>query len=274
MLSYVKSMLEACRLPLGPLKHRCDYCARPQDDQVFLRCEKCSVFRYCCKQHEIAHNAVHSIECSLIASRVERLSDDGPYFGRRLLDHHHLHDSLVELGTLDSLNKAKDCILDTMRMVDRASQERSMSIFVAESLACEALVCGWRYPHTFTLLRLGLDKHCYNLVGWWAKHLHGYDEDWVESASADLGAGSLDILKTQDFLCSEAPVISLMTILLLKLKVLIDIRNMKVARKVLATRGLPMEIGVIIELAVIGSPLSASLFRESSTSLLSMQIPS
>lgn len=60
----------------------------------------------------------------------------------------------------------------------------------------------------------------------------------------------------------------IIAILLLKLKLLVDIRHLKITRKILALRHVPHDLWQSIELLVVRSPLSHKLQRQSFESLL------
>jgi hypothetical protein len=60
-------------------------------------------------------------------------------------------------------------------------------------------------------------------------------------------------------------------VLVLKLKLLVDVLNTKVTRKVLARRSLPNELRARIEQTVVRSPLSANLYRQSYKTLSTIE---
>lgn len=58
---------------------------------------------------------------------------------------------------------------------------------------------------------------------------------------------------------------------MLKLKLVVDIRNLKITRKILTGRRLPSELWEPIELAVVRSPFSTKLQKEPTVSLLKIE---
>jgi hypothetical protein len=115
------------------------------------------------------------------------------------------------------------------------------------------------------MLRLDLDQECYDFVKWWATANFDGSYDWRDMALPFLDIRGADVLEDPAFLVFDLD--ALIAVLLLKLKLLVDIRNLKITRKITALRNVPFDIATLIESAVIRSPLSIQLQRQSFQSL-------
>lgn len=105
------------------------------------------------------------------------------------------------------------------------------------------------------LLRLGRDQECYDFIKWWETTDHD-DYDWGDTELSLLGVKNADVTEEPDFLLHRCGSLGfLASVILLKLKMLIDIRNIKVVRKVVTGR-LPIELWREIERSAVTRPLS------------------
>ncbi|KAI8724278.1 MYND-type zinc finger protein samB [Fusarium sp. LHS14.1] len=77
-----------------------------------------------------------------------------------------------------------------------------------------------------------------------------------------------DVFEYPDFLERHPALNHIIAILLLKLKLLVDIRNLKMTRKILALRRVPHDLWQSIELSAIRNPLSLKLQRDSPEALI------
>ncbi|KAJ2977709.1 hypothetical protein NQ176_g4221 [Zarea fungicola] len=159
---------------------------------------------------------------------------------------------LLPLGTLSSVKQALKHMRDMMRL-------------------CRADNMGLRDIIPAMMLRLDLDQDCYDFVKWWAT---GTDDNY------DRGDMSLPYLSTRDadpfehpgyILGKFASLNGILAILLLKLKILVDIRYIRTARRVLARFSLPPEMSALVERDVVRSPLSRKLAGKPTKFLLQTQ---
>ncbi|KAK3312996.1 hypothetical protein B0H66DRAFT_569333 [Apodospora peruviana] len=142
---------------------------------------------------------------------------------------------LMAIGTLDGVSEALSHVMDMLRL------NRS------DNMGLRTIIPG-------LLIRLDRDQECYDFIKWWATC--DFDGDDMSKPYLDLhGADALE--DDMDWLTGEFPdFYHLVAILLLKLKMMVDTRNTKVARKVLDKSSLPGKLWEPIELATLRSPLS------------------
>ncbi|KAK3618098.1 hypothetical protein LTR56_024867 [Elasticomyces elasticus] len=146
---------------------------------------------------------------------------------------------LTELNTLDSVREAYDHMMDLMKL------SRSDNL-------------GMRRLAPTIMLRLDRDQECYDFIKWWATCDPDGHYDWGDMSLPYLSINDADVLEKPDHLSEdEYPSFDhLVAILLLKLKLLVDIRNLKVARKIFLHKNLIQDLHESIELYVVRSPLS------------------
>ncbi|KAM6520315.1 hypothetical protein FSOLCH5_005107 [Fusarium solani] len=260
--------------PVGPLRHRCPQCTAtgPQ----LLRCGACRAVRYCSREHQAAHRPQHKSACNKIKkARAKLLEEDGlvrnatedfmtpanafeTHVGRfwgllstrdYMRARFALADRLCSLGTLDGVQEALQHMQDMLRL-------------------CRSDNMGLRDMVPALMLRLDLDQECYDFVKWWATCDPDGRYDWGDMSLPHLNIHGADVLENVDFFGKYPALCHIVAILLLKLKLLVDIRNLKMTRKILASRHLPHDLWQAIELSVIRSPLSLKLQKESPESLL------
>ncbi|KAJ2999004.1 hypothetical protein NUW58_g150 [Xylaria curta] len=160
---------------------------------------------------------------------------------------------LFLLGTLDGVSEGLDHLQDMLRL-------------------CRSDNMGVRDIVPAIMLRLDLDQECYDFIKWWATYPDG-NYDWGDPTLPFLNIHGADVLENPDFLLGEFSSLNfVVALLVLKLKLLIDIRNLKIARKIFAQHYLPVELRDQIEQNVIRSPLSAKLQKESHISLVKTEI--
>lgn len=147
---------------------------------------------------------------------------------------------LADMNTLDGVQEALDHLRDMLRL-------------------CRGDNMGVRDRIPSLMLRLDFDQECYDFVKWWATVAHDSHYDWGDTDLPYLDIHCADVFEDPDFIADFAGLNHVVALILIKLKLLIDIRNLNITRKVTASRGLPVELRDLIELAVIRSPLSIKL---------------
>ncbi|KAL7910473.1 hypothetical protein GGI35DRAFT_448917 [Trichoderma velutinum] len=263
----------------GPLRHRCSHCqaAGPK----LLRCNGCLVIRYCNREHQAAHWPEHKSACSKIKKARAKLAEEdlavrnagddsfmtpanafethvGHFWGIvSTRDYMRARMSLVVKlllqGTLGSVSEAHEHMRDMLRL------NRSDNMALRDMLPA-------------VMLRLDLDQECYDFVKWWATCDSDGEYDWGDMTLPYLNLHGADVFEDPKFLIVEhAELNPLVAVLLLKLKLLVDIHNLKITRKILARSRLPVELHKTIELAVVRSPLSTKFQKEVSGSLLQIE---
>jgi hypothetical protein len=150
---------------------------------------------------------------------------------------------LIPLGTLDSLTEAL-CRLRVILVVDR----RNITAF--ENIM------------PFIMLRLDRDRECNVFITQWFISDQNIRLHPTYTASHYLNPYDVEMLSHTGVLHKDRdPLSRELAIMLLSLKQLVDIRNLKVTRKVLAQRYIAFDIGEIIEPNVLRSSLSSAILR-------------
>ncbi|KAI1075525.1 hypothetical protein F5B20DRAFT_585121 [Whalleya microplaca] len=268
--------------PVGCLTHRCPLCpSRPATGSPLLRCAGCRAFRYCSREHQVAHRPEHKSSCSKIKKARANLDQEddkvrnatadfmtpanafetgvGRFWGIfSTRDYMRARSSLAHqlllLGTLDSVGEGLEHLRDMLRL-------------------CRSDNLGVRDTVPATMLRLDLDQECYDFIKWWATCDPDGTYDWGDMSLPYLNLHGADALEDPDFLVGEYSSLNfLVALLILKLKLLVDIRNLKITRKILGRRHVPIELQIHIEQHVVRSPLSAKLQNEPHASLLKTEM--
>ncbi|KAI0468291.1 hypothetical protein F4859DRAFT_506151 [Xylaria cf. heliscus] len=268
--------------PVGSLCHRCPLCPPSTGPQLpqLLRCAGCRAFRYCSREHQVTHRPQHKSACTKIKNARARLAREdyavrnatpdfmtpanafethaGHFWG--ILDTRDymrarfaLAHQLLLLGTLDGVLEALEHMRDMLRL-------------------CRTDNMGLRHMVPAIMLRLDLDQECYDFMKWWATCDPDGRHNWGDMTLPYLNIRGADVLEDPGFHLGKYPELNyLVALLLLKLKLLVDVRNLKITRKVVARR-LPCELLDQIERDVIRSPLSAKLQKETPGSLLKSEL--
>jgi hypothetical protein len=237
--------------PVGPLRHRCPQCSATGPE--LLRCGACHAVRYCCREHQVTHRLQHKSACNKIRKARAKLAKEedlvrnaapdfmtppnafetsvGHFWGivstrdymraRFALAGEHL----LLLGTLDGVREALEHMRDMLRL-------------------CRGDNLGLRQLMPAIMLRLDLDQECYDFVKWWATCDPDGLYDWGDMTLPYLNIHGADILEDPSFLLGKYPQLNLLVaVLLLKLKLLVDIRNLKITRKICANVPCPSSFG-------------------------------
>jgi hypothetical protein len=123
------------------------------------------------------------------------------------------------------------------------------------------------------LLRLDRDQECLDFVKWWATCDPDGRYDWGDMTLPHLNLHGTDVLEGPNYLLKEFPALNHLAVtLILKLKVLVDIRNIKIVRKILSQRHLPSELWRDIESDAIRSPLSVRFLSQTSEHLSEAEV--
>jgi hypothetical protein len=256
--------------PVGPLRHRCHQCQAT--GLKLLRCGGCRAVRYCSREHQVTHRPQHKSTCSKIkkaraklAEEEHRLRTDPPEFEAfaNIFETQVGHfwsiastrnymrarfalagSNLNLVGTLDGVHEALEHLQDMLRL----SRGDNMSV---------------RSLIPALMLRLDLDQECYDFVKWWQTRGQDSDYDWDDMTLPYLNLRGADVLEEPNFFGTFMALNHVVAILMLKLKLLVDIRCIKITRKVTSPPRLPFELGQLIEPHVIRSPLSANFLNKS-----------
>ncbi|KAI8631115.1 hypothetical protein F5Y19DRAFT_425090 [Xylariaceae sp. FL1651] len=261
--------------PVGPLRHRCPLC--PAAGTQLLVCAGCRAFRYCSSEHQVAHWPQHKSVCTKIKNARARLAKEDhdvrnatpdfmtpanafetgvgrfwDIFSTReyMRARFALGRQMLALGTLDGVHEALEHMRDMLRL-------------------CRSDNMGLRNTVPAVMLRLDLDQECYDFIKWWATCDPDGTYNWGDMTLPYLNINGADVFEDPGFLLGKYPELDfVVALLLLKLKLLVDVRNLKITRKILAQRRLPAELRDQIERDVLRSPLSTKLQREPQESLI------
>lgn len=263
--------------PRGPLRHRC---AAPGCSSVgdhLSVCADCKIVRYCSNDHQLQDRRRHKEHCTKTKHAREELASSAtklqqfrgrdtaaavsevarewryvPGYGNYMRARHELMGLCKQAQTLDGLQEALGHLEGLLRLTPDDTYGLR---FVAPSL----------------MLRLDRDQECYDSINWWAN----LRIDPWERESRYIQKAILRPL--HDILDTPAPGVLmqnpwlnlnyLVALLHLRLKLLIDMRNLVITRKVLSTTALPAELWDLIERAVLRSPLSTKFLRQSPAEL-------
>ncbi|XDG08566.1 hypothetical protein ABKA04_008181 [Annulohypoxylon sp. FPYF3050] len=274
--------------PVGCLTHRCPLCpSRLATDSPLLRCAGCRAFLYCSREHQVAHRPKHKSSCNKVKKarakleqedyKVRNATEDfmtpanafetcvGSFWSilntrdymrtRSWLAH-----QLLLLGTLDSVREGLEHMRDMLRL-------------------CRSDNLGLRDIVPATMLRLDLDQECYDFMKWWATCDPDGTYNWGDMSLPYLNLHGADALEDPGFLIGKYTSLNfLVALLILKLKLLVDIRNLKVTRKIFAIRKIlgrrhvPIELQDQIAQHVVRSPLSVKLKKEPQVSLIKTEM--
>ena len=263
--------------PIGPLRHRCAHCKASKPK--LKRCLGCLAVKYCNAKHQTDDWPLHQSVCAKIKHARARLEEEeyrvrnapqdfmtpanafetdvGRFWG--LL---HTRDYmrarfalagelLLNLGTLSSVTEALKHMRDMLRL-------------------CRGDNMGLRGLIPAVMLRLDRDQECYDFVKWWST-CDGFEWDNMDAPYLD--TRNADVFEDPGFLITRFPALNnVVAILLLKLKLLVDIRNIRVARKILAQRSVPLDICRLIEPNLVRSPLSKGFLKESPEGLDQLEL--
>lgn len=264
--------------PIGPLVQRCPLCPPRLVTSDLRRCTGCLALSYCGHEHQTAHRPQHKSVCkklkkvrAVVAKEEHKVrhateTNNVPanafatHVGRffnivstrpYMLVRFELAKRLLLLGTVDAVTEGLEHLRDLLRLSED------------DDLGVRELVPG-------TMLRLDLDQECYDFIKWWETADPGNDKKRGDKTLLPfLDVHGADPLEDLTFLGEHNDLSSLVCLLILKLKLLIDIRNIKVTRHALSGyRHLPIEMKDQIELATTRSPLSKKLHLMSHASLL------
>lgn len=245
----------------GTLAHRCSHCHATTGK--LLRCLGCSAVRYCNRAHQKAHWLRHQYACAEIKAARAKLAEEdalvrnatpdfatpanafetsvGHFWGiwstrDYMRARCHLATSLLHIGTLGSVSESRKHLRDMLRL-------------------CRGDNMGLRDMLPAVMLRLDRDQDCYDFIKWWATVPGDYD--FRNTDLPYLNIKDSDVLEDPRFIITKYPALNfVVAVLLLKLKLMVDIRIIRTTRKALTPRGIPSELQLQICRAAIRSPLS------------------
>jgi hypothetical protein len=164
----------------------------------------------------------------------------------------HLADALRETKTLDGTAESLSHFRDMMRL-------------------CRSDNMGVRDVVPALMLQLDEDQAAYDFIKWYETSGNSPTYDWGDMDLPFLDVKDANVLESPDWLPMEhGDVNFLATLLLLKLKILVDVLNIRLTRKVLAAKAFLPDLWIGVERAIIRSPLSSGLVLKSTAELESL----
>lgn len=163
-----------------------------------------------------------------------------------------LADACRRIGTLDSIKEGLEHLQDMLRL-------------------CRGDNMGVRDIIPTLMLQLDRDQECYDFVKWWeTKADEGYD--WGNTDLPYLDVKDADVFESVDFLDRRwLNLNQVVAVLLLKLKLLVDIENIGLVRKAVATK-VPGEIQSKVEIHTVRSPLSLPLLKREDEEIFAIEL--
>lgn len=163
-----------------------------------------------------------------------------------------LADTLRQQATLDGVSEALDHLQDMLRL------NRSDNM-------------GLRDLVPAVMLQLDKDQECYDFVKWWVTVGRQGDYDWGNMDLPFLNVKDANVMEDVKYLKYEfVDVQHVAAVMLLNMKLLVDVVNIKLTRLVLKGR-LPPELWGSIESNVVRSPISHEWVAKSEHHLTSLQ---
>lgn len=265
-------------VPIGPLKHYCGKCLASKSN--LLQCTGCASTRYCSREHQTQHWQHHKTSCGEIKKLRAKVDEearlireaDGTDFmmpanasethvgmfwgivGTRdyMIARYASVHALCASGTLDGLQSALEHLMDMLRL-------------------CRGDNMGVRYSIPAMMLQLDRDQECYDFVKGWETigRDKTYEVDEMDQPYLDIK--DADVFENVDYLCREyGQVHWVSATLLLCLKLLVDIVNLKRVRNVVTER-LPSELWSRVDQYICRSSLSQRFAGNSYAELTAAQ---
>ncbi|KAJ9605982.1 hypothetical protein H2200_009831 [Cladophialophora chaetospira] len=209
----------------GRLHHRCGLCHKT--GTKLSKCAGCQTIRYFVGtiRWSIDQNTTNAFETGV--GHFWGIFSTRSYMRARF----DLADALRRLGTLDGVTEALDHLRDMVRL-------------------CRSDNLGLRDLVPPVMLQLDQDQECYDFIKWWRTEAQRNDYDFGDMDLPYLNVKDANVLEDVRYLIGNlGHVQHISTVMLLKLKLLVDIINIKVTRALLAGR-LPPELWKRTELQV------------------------
>ncbi|CAK7230498.1 hypothetical protein SCUCBS95973_007594 [Sporothrix curviconia] len=213
---------------LPSLYEVCAHCLIPSTEiKRLMLCSACRCVRYCCLDHQAQDWPRHKSACTKTKRELAKVAKE--------------EERLRKIKTIDGVREALAHMQDLLQL-DRMDG------------------MGMCYFVPFAMLRLDQDQECYDFTKWWIlKEAEEFSNPTdMSQPFADLQRE--DALEKTTFIPAlQVPSLAhLSALLLLKLKLVVDIRNIAVTRKVITAQRLPAELRLMIEALAVRSPISAS----------------
>ncbi|EPE05901.1 zinc finger domain-containing mynd-type [Ophiostoma piceae UAMH 11346] len=260
--------------PTGSLRERCSQCSAT-GEQLFL-CSGCRAVRFCGRAHQTSNWPEHKALCHRIKRERAKVAKEEDLV-RNATDDFMTPANAFETAVgnfWDFYNtrpymRARFALADDLRLTGTLDGAREALVHFRDMLRlCRGDNLGIRDVVPALMLRLDLDQECYDFVKWWQTHNANGTYDYGDMSQPYLDLHGADALETPDFFGDFTSLNHIVSLLLLKMKLLIDIRNIKVARKIPSASRLPTELVLMLEPNMLRSPLSKTMFQGKTTAQL------
>ncbi|CAK7198036.1 hypothetical protein SEUCBS139899_000694 [Sporothrix eucalyptigena] len=249
--------------PTGSLMKRCALwsCSATASMAKLMKCTGCRAVLYCSRAHQAAHRAEHKDICWIVAESREAivvaeeelhnniLVRDQRSYDQCLMKRLLLVYQLQLIGTLDCVTDAYEHEQALVNF-DRADPGRAQDVL------------------GITLPRLDRDQEAFDTLCWWASfaarprgtgHHAGRYGGQLRKADV-LSDDPVHLFMNKGMQEGIALLSHRVAVLLLKLKLLLDLRAVRHLRTITAKYGLPEQLRLMIEPDVVLSSLSRDLF--------------
>ncbi|KAL6707006.1 hypothetical protein ACN47E_004956 [Coniothyrium glycines] len=269
LTTYFSDLAARCQ----PLQARCALCETSQG--TLSRCAGCRLVKYCSRGHQVQHRDKHKSACKKTIKLRDKLQKEEhavrnatpdfmtppnafethvgrfwgllhtrPYMRARWA----VADHAVQMATLDGVTEGLGHLRDMLRL-------------------CRGDNMGVRDCVPALMLRLNQDQQAYDFIKWYETEPDEH-YDWGDMSLPFLNTRDADVLEEPTHLLGKyAPINFQVAVLLLKFKMLVDIRQILITRKVTKGR-LPTELSKLIAEDALQSPLSSCFLNKSHLELI------
>ncbi|KAK8855134.1 MYND-type zinc finger protein samB [Apiospora arundinis] len=249
--------------PRRPLQHRCSFCdaTRPK----LLRCAGCRLVRYCSREHQKRDWWVHRSICRITCQHRTKLGIEENAVRHATPDYKTPANAFeTHVGIFGATESTRD-YMEARRELGNVTRRACTLDSVTETLEhyqdmirlchADSMFVSNHVPDL--MLRIDRDQECYDFIKWWDQIQLDIEYDWSDMEASFQNIKNADVMEDPEYMIRDnwSDVGFCASVLLLKFKMLIDIRNIKVVRKVVAGQ-LPVELGREVEKHAVRSPLS------------------
>jgi len=223
------------------------------------RCGGCLAYFYCNRSHQLAGRQEHKDTCNTVKKARQTVQEEEqklrqsqpnafdtwlgsfwtvretrPYMQAKMM----LSETLIRTYHRQGIDDALANFLDMLRL--SRSDNRGIRLIAGP-----------------LFLRVGQDQECYDFLKWWAiksNDQNGYD--WHDTSLPYLDIKDADVLEPIDvFLNDYAMVIPLVTLLLIKVRLLLEIQAVEKVREILQPHATPERIMKELDGLLLGNCL-------------------
>lgn len=233
--------------PVRVLSNACPVCSSSSN---LLRCSRCKVISYCCRDHQASHFRTHKAACS----NIHRARENANKAENDL--RHPPPNSLAppnafenEVGCFWAHFEPRSYLQERIKVVKALAKIKSRDSVEAQLEECTDIIRLGRADEgtlraivPFLMIRLDMDQQAYEFIKWWSTtaQREDYRDMAIDMSKPFLdieGADALEETDGQDWDCDLAHLIAL---ILLKLKFRFDVQA--IGQSAILKRKLPQEL--------------------------------